>query len=46
MADRKHWEIRLGRWRLGRWCEGAPCRLVGGRHPISMWRVRAVSDGR
>jgi hypothetical protein len=40
MTDRRHWGIRLGRWRLSRWCEGAPCRLVGGRHPISIWRVR------
>lgn len=39
--DRKHWELHLGRWRISRWCDGAPCSLtpdVG--HHISAWRVR------
>lgn len=37
----RHWEIALGRWRLSRWCDSAPCYLTpDARHPIRAWRVR------
>lgn len=26
-GDRKHWELFAWRFRITRWCPGAPCRL-------------------
>jgi hypothetical protein len=50
----KHWEVKVGRWRLARWCDGAPCFQAMGygerlaltpnrRHPVRAWRVRGAS---
>jgi hypothetical protein len=40
--DRLHWEVRLGRVVLSRWCEGAPCALRNweGPHPVHLTIVR------
>lgn len=41
IRDRRHWEFAWGRWRLARWCPGAPCHLTADRrHPITVWKVR------
>lgn len=41
-GNRKHWELTVRRWRISRWCPGAPCHLPGaaaGRHwmHVSRW---------
>lgn len=36
--DRKHWEIAAFGYVIYRWCEGAPCHLVAGTHPIRKYR--------
>jgi hypothetical protein len=43
-TDRKHWEVRLGRVSLARWCKGAPCSHhnwpKGQSHPVTLTIAR------
>lgn len=41
-----HWEIRIWRLHVARWCIGAPCYLKGvndPRHPLEVYTVRRVN---
>ena len=39
--DRKPWEAAIWRWRISRWCDGAPCNLTAASsgHSVRVWWV-------